>query len=215
MKQAVILLFFLTSIFSLSQEKKLQYGIQLFPNFSTGIPEKAGVNSEYYQGIETFVFSYSGGFQLDWNFAEKWTLSTGILFNQVGEKGKVIPADPYRGFLYPHQHRFKICSIELPININRTFGKHFLIEFGVSPAITILAKYGDDRFFYPGQMNKLYRNSVGIFTNLGVGYKTTVAKSDLKIMPYAQIGLLNGIYEFYVWPDMRFFSAGIKVSFVI
>ena len=215
MQKNLLLLLFLSSIISFSQEKKLQYGIQLFPNFSTGIPEKDGPNSEYYHGAETFVFAYSAGFELDWNFAEKWTLSTGILYKEVGERGKVIPADLHRGFLYPHQHRFKICSIELPLNINRTIGKHILIELGVSSAITLLAKSGSDRF-YEGQMNKLYRNSFGVYTNFGLGFKTIFAKYQLKIMSYAQMGILNGIYDFYyLWPNMRFFSGGIKVAFLI
>jgi len=165
MKQFLAVLICLPSIIAFSQEKKMQYGLQLFPNFSTGIPEKNGVEAEYYQGTETFVFSYSAGIELNWNFTEKWTLNTGILYKEVGEKSKLIPADLYRGFLYPHQHRFKIYSLELPINFDRTIGKNFLVELGISTTLTILAKTGDDRFLYPGQLNKLYRNPIGVYTN--------------------------------------------------
>jgi len=90
-----------------------------------------------------------------------------------------------------------------------------LVELGISTTLTILAKTGDDRFLYPGQLNKLYRNPIGVYTNLGFGYKTTIGKYQLKIIPYAQLGLLNGIYEFYVNPNLRFFSGGIKIAFVI
>jgi len=205
------LLFVLFSVYG--QEKKVRFGLQAFPNFSTGIPKSGTPSSEYYKGIETFTFSYSAGIQIELNVGEKWKSSNGFLYKTVGERGKTIPNDPNRGFLYPMEYGFKLGYLELQINMQRKFGENWFLEFGVSPSYMISAKYGVERDQYFMELGTQYRNSFALNCNLGFGYATKVGIVDLKFLPYAQYDPLIAVKEFFPshgFPDMNFFAVGIR-----
>jgi len=159
--------------------------------------------------------AYSAGVAVDWNFAETWTLSTGILYKEVGERGELIPADPGNQYFDAEQFSFKLCYLEIPININRNFGKNWLLEFGISPVIRLCAKYEFDNYDKLHLSNE-FSKSKGLLANFGFGFRTKIGNSILKILPYAQIGITIGTEAAeYYWADLRYFSGGIKVVFVM
>lgn len=218
MKIFFLALVTLVTILATGQDRKLNIGVQAFPNFSTATPSAETASTEYYKGPETFTFSYSTGLQLDWNFADKWTLSGGLLYKVVGEKGKTIPPDPNRGFLYPMQYGFKFSYIELQINFLRKIRENWIVELGCSPAYLLSAKFGISRDQYFMVLGEAYRNSFALNANLGLGFRTKISGANLKILPYAQLDLFESIHEFFPshgFPSMRFIALGLRTVFTI
>ena len=204
----------------MSQENKLQVGIQLFPNFSTGIPDKDVSNADMYHGIECFVFSYSAGLRVEYVFSDKWTFSSGLLFNKTGDRSIKLPPDPQRGFFWTYRYyKTSLYYLEIPFLINRSFGKHWNMEFGASP---ILNLWNKNKIYYEGgnyTINKDYYdvNLFGLFTNFGLGYRVDFDKSKLNIMPYFQFNILEGIRDYLFLdylPARRNVAGGLKMTFM-
>ena len=218
MKLVLTTLLFFGILFANGQERKMRFGLQAFPNFSTGIPKSGTLTTDYYKGIETFTFTYSAGIQLDWEFAEKWTSSNGILYKTVGEKGKTIPADPLRGFLYPMEYGFSFRYVELQLNFLRKISESLFLEFGLSPSYLLVSKFGTDRGNYFMELNKNLRSPFALNCNLGFGYNAKVGKVNLRISPYGQFDLLNSIHEFipsHGFPSMHFIALGIRTVAIL
>ncbi|MBK9590468.1 MAG: hypothetical protein IPO32_02850 [Crocinitomicaceae bacterium] len=191
--------------------------MQYYAKYSTAHPDDFSVYSDYLRGAETFVYSQSFGAQVDWNFSEKWMLSGAILYNSVGEKTKVIEAEPVIAYMFDEQFIFEMQYLECAINMNRKLGKYFIVEFGLSPSKTIRAKverYQVATNFWSATLDKESLKYM-LFGNLGFGFNYSFTPLTLKILPYAQLQLYNG-HDPYVFgrifPYMQYLSVGVKTS---
>lgn len=142
-------------------------------------------------------------------------LSGAILYNSVGEKTKVIEAEPVIAYMYDEQFIFEMQYLECAINVNRKLGKYFIVEFGLSPSKTIRAKverYQVATNFWSATLDKESLKYM-LFGNLGFGFNYSFTPLTLKILPYAQLQLYNG-HDPYVFgrifPYMQYLSAGVK-----
>lgn len=200
-----------------TQDRRVEYGVQYYANYSTAHPDDLSIYSDYFRGAETFVYSNSFGVQVDWNFSEKWFLSSGVLYSRVGEKTKVIEAEPVIAYLYDEQFTFEMEYLEWAINFNRQFKKYWFVEFGLSALKTIRAtveRYQFGTGLWSATSDEETLNYIPN-ANLGFGFKYSFNPITFKVLPYAQLQLYNG-HDPYVFgrsfPYMQYISMGIKTS---
>jgi len=158
--------------------------------------------------------------QIDLNLNQSWSLSSGLLFCKTGDKSKIFPPDVYRGFFFSRQYITKIYYAEIPILISRNIGEHWSVELGVSALLNIAAK----RFMKENDNEKINLNFgeddinlFGMYTNFGIGYRKNIGSHLLKITPYFQFNLFDGIKSVQFidyFPERKNLSVGLKCSFI-
>jgi len=219
MQQTLLIFLVIISICTNAQEKKVRVGLQLFPNISTGIPLKGSYNYDYYKGIETFVFSYSAGLQIDWTVSKKWKFSTGLLINKTGDRSKIFPPDVYRGFFSPRRYTFRLFYLEVPLMLDLKIKDHLHVQLGVSPMLNFI---GQRRTNFEGSSGgfgsiKSDTDFFGLNANLGFAFQVEVGKKDLYISPYLQYSILNCIDQIPFLdysPARKYIASGLKLTFM-
>lgn len=214
---SVVVVLIFVSFGCFAQERKLNYGVHYYGNLSSAHPDDLNVYSDYFRGFETFVYSHSFGIDLDWNYSEKWLMSVSASYGRVGEKTKIIDAQPEITYMYDEQFIFEFQYFEFAINLNRKFGKYLFAEFGLSPVKTIRSKV---ELYQPltnswSAMQDKDIFEFNFFGNLGFGFNYSFKPFKLKILPYTQLQLLN-VHDPYIFgrhfPYMQYLSIGIKTS---
>jgi hypothetical protein len=208
------------NIYSQDQEKGLYFGISLFPNISNGFANENELGSEYYKGLETTKFSYSAGLSISYQFEKHFGISSGLNFMETGDKSLFYAPDAMRGFLYERRYRHKEFFIELPVNIYKSFGKHWSVKGGGSLLFNLSHKRRIDSGSGTGTYNKVtnYENSkLGITANLGIGYTIDLSGDQyLEIGPYAQYNFINPLVShiYADWTPARQIGAiGIQINY--
>ena len=204
-----ILLFITTLTFA---QNKLHFGVQLNGNFTTGIPTSNNYPAEYYKGIETFSFSYSGGGTLAYDLADKFSLQSGLLFRKSGDKSGVFPPDPFRSFslrLYYNKY-----GLEMPLNVKYALSEKFKIILGASVAYNFFSKYlyNDEISTYNVAFKGNEINPLDLYGNLGIEYNLT---DQFSITAYSQFDVLKTQYDYLVFynSERNYLSLGLNFGY--
>jgi len=211
MKQLFLLFFISVSSLVFSQNK-LHFGVQANGNFTTGLPVGSTYPASYFKGIETFCFSYSGGFITEYELSESWRLKSGLLFRKSGDKSKSFPVEPFRPI--PTVFIYKKYGVELPLNVKFKLNEKFQLIFGASVAYNLFSKYlytdleGTFDIAFSG--NEI--NPLDIYANLGIEYQLN---NKFSITAYSQFDILKTQYDFLLFmnPERNYLSVGLSVGY--
>lgn len=200
----------LISSSSLSQDKKLSYGIHLFPHLSDGIitnegsvPERA---ESAFRRSESWKPSGSINLFVEYRLNGKSAFGIGLGYQNNGEhikSGRLQFPSTTGGPSTSYITHFDICyvhhNLEMPLYFKRYFGKRLFTQFGISGTLnvgnTIKSKmhFSDDSVLKVQQKDDFqdYR-LFNIFGNLGFGFDLQITeKFTLYLLPYAQYGILR------------------------
>jgi len=189
-----------------AQESKFSYGINVFPNYSIGVP----VTSTTAPNMATSIalnsyekFSLSSSVFFEYSATEKIHISVGLGYfnngifqkwdNLLFEYPDATTPESYQ-ILYNHH------SIELLIQIKKYFGKYFYGTTGISPTYTFSNTFSTKNVLADESLattekvkdtSAPYR-TINLYANLGFGVDyISNDKIALYIQPYAQYGFLG------------------------
>ena len=210
MKAITTLLLLLFCLTTLAQERKFDFGFNVFPNFSLGVISNNGGFSpgeEAYKKMETWKPSISGNVFVAYNLNEKSILGIGLGYQNNGERTHKIdlifgnypytipdPSLPTHGkFVYNHH------NIEIPIFYQRMIGNRFYAIAGTSIILNISNTVTSHKYFSNGSesistsedesTNFRRFNFTG---NVGFGLNyLNKEKVKLFVHPYLQLGVLG------------------------
>ena len=210
MKKTTVLFLLLFSFTALAQEKKFDFGINIFPNFSKGAISNSGAfpaAAEGYKKMEIWKPSISGNLFVAYNLNEKSILGIGLGYQNNGERTHKIdfttgkypytipyPSLPAQGrFIYNHH------NVEIPIYYQRMIGSRFYALVGTSVIINISNTVTSHKYFANGSetISTSEDESTSFrrfnFTgNIGFGLNyLNKEKIKLFVHPYLQIGVLG------------------------
>lgn len=204
---------------SFGQEKRFHFGASIFPNISNGLDVSKGLNSEYYTGIQTLVFSYSLGAEIDIKLEKGWRINIGLRFLKIGDKSKPFPPDPSRGYFFERNYSHKHFYLEVPIEANKNFGENWFLSAGLSPIFKLwdrgLITTGGSTLKIDAQTYSTGKMAAA--ANLGFGYQLNFEDSYIKMLPYFQFHLIKPVTEIPsldVLPPRSYFSLGLKFSYM-
>lgn len=216
MQNKSILLFLLlfVGLTSQAQDKKFQFGLNLFPNYSVGILTNDGTAPTYLetgvQQMETWKPSVSGNIFVEYKLNEKSSVGFGLGYQNNGERIKMIDlifgVDPQTGlpivdpslptavkFLYNHH------NIEIPLYYKYSFGSRWFLTGGISTILNVSNTVGSVQYFADGSKEKNSEENTGtdfrtlnFSGNIGCGldyFKNE--KIALFANPYIQYGVLG------------------------
>lgn len=152
-KSALFALFLVFSLVSAnSQEKNIEIGVSLFPNYS--IPRLTAndlidpIFEPGFQGMETWKPALSAKVFVEYHLAEHASIGVGLGYQNLGERSQkfdlIFAIDPVTGQpiidpSFPNQARFiaNYHHAEIPIYYKQTFGNRFYALLGASAMINI------------------------------------------------------------------------------
>lgn len=197
-----------------AQEKKFDFGINLFPNYSMGVISNDGntpssVESSF-QDIETWKPSMSANIFVEYNLNKRSSIGFGLGYQNNGERTKkfdlIFGVNPNTGEIEndpsaPTQARtiYNHHNIEIPIYYKHSFGERFYLLAGTSAIINISNTRTGVKFYADGskERNTLEDNSTdfrgfNFSGNVGFGMNyLNKEKFSLFVHPYIQYGILG------------------------
>jgi len=227
LKVWIVLFQLLIATVCCAQSRNWHFGIQLYPNIIDGIPISGVIGANYYQGAKTISFSYSGGAKINYSFNEKFELSTGVLFQKIGDKSQIYEADTIKGFANARYYKTQFIHLEIPINLEYNFSDKFYIVFGLSftqkikDNIEEFTDYGNSEFVL--SKKEIFDGSLiakkNLLLNFGIGYKKTIGDNIFFVSTYFQYHLLADLKDFeglslHGMVGRRYLSFGINVGFL-
>ncbi len=197
------------------------YGLQVYVNTSDGLPKNTN-NASYFKGSETMVFSYSLGLQMTYQAKKDWRINTGLVYQKIGDRSKVFPADSSLYLTNPFRIKSTIHYMELPTNFEGLFGNGNCYTIGFSTSVVV---FNNSKLVYPFEkitvaerMDILF-SRLNLFLNAGIGKDIRMHKMKLNLSVYAQYGLFAGFKGYssnYRSPDLpqrNNLSVGIKLAY--
>lgn len=149
MKKQTTLIFlaFFTCLTIQAQEKKFDFGLNLFPNYSMGIISNDGSTpssaESTFKEIETWKPSISANLFVEYNLNERSSIGLGLGYQNNGERTKkldlIFGVNPNTGEIItdpsePSQARtiYNHHNIEIPVYYKHSFGERFYLLAGIS-----------------------------------------------------------------------------------
>jgi len=211
---AIVFLAFFSWITSQGQESKFKFGINLFPNYSTGIISNDGLTPpEVVASIEEREISkpsFSALIFTEYSLKEKAFIGLGIGYQNNGErttKAQIYTGyDPVTGTFisdpsFPTDARFVYNhhNIEIPLYFRYVFGNKFFVMLGTSGIVNFSNTISSVFYYENGSKEKNTENDdlidarrFNISANFGIGMDyLRKDRFSLFIFPYAQYGLLG------------------------
>lgn len=208
-----VILFFLSSINCQAQEKKLELGLSVFPNFSLGIISNDGsVPSEVesgYRDIEIAKPSISSTIFVEYSINEKSIIGLGMGYQNNGSRTKkedvVWGINPDTGEANLDVNIAQIrninshYNIEIPLYYKRILGEKLFVLIGTSSILNISNTQTSIQYHADGskKRNTWEDNSTdfrkfNFSGNIGFGYDyLNSEKLSLFVFPYLQYGFLG------------------------
>jgi hypothetical protein len=191
------------------QESKFSYGINVFPNYSIGVP----VTSTSAPNIETSIalnsyekFSFASSIYIECKATKKIHLSIGLGYfnNGVVQKWNYYPQfsqpAPLLSDIESWARTSNHHSIELPLMIKKYFGTRWYGTTGITTTCTLSHTVATTTTYFNGIMENIetskdtsapYR-TLNLYANLGFGVDyISNDKIALYVQPYAQYGFLG------------------------
>ena len=213
-----IITFILFTVFSITithgQEKKFDFGLNLFPNFSMGIITNDGSTpssaESTFKEIETWKPSISANIFVEYNLTEKSAVGLGLGYQNNGERtqkfdlffgvnpstGQVVtdPSAPSQARTIYNHH-----NIEIPVYYKHSFGGRFYLLAGTSAIINISNTRTGVKYYADGseERNTIEDTSTdfrGLNFSGNVGFGLDYVKKDkftLFVHPFIQCGILG------------------------
>ncbi len=197
-----------------AQEKRFDFGFNLYPNYSIGILSSngsipAGFESSFRE-LETWKPSVSASIFVEYKLNERSILGFGIGYQNNGVrtvKQELFPqydpsmGDPIIDPSLPSQVRFVYNhhNIEVPLYYRHVFGTRFFLLAGISGIINVSNTSTSVAYFSEGNeiRNKQFDNSTA-FRRLNfsgnLGFGLDYLKTDrisLYVLPFAQYAFLG------------------------
>lgn len=219
-----ILLFFLQINQGTAQtfpKEKLNFGLSVYPNISTGFALSGDQDAVYYKGPETTSFSYSIGLCMDYSFNKKQRWTIGLNYLKTGDRSSVYPPDVYRGFFYERTYKFQEHMIELRQDWNYVCKDPYFLGVGASATY----RFGHSHVLYPsGQEGTkldvsdfIDKRNHGVTCSLGFGRILRVESDQLmKISLVSQFHILRQTNAFWLldhFPFRYYGAVGFQVDY--
>jgi len=197
-----------------AQEKKFDFGMNLFPNYSLGVISNDGSTPSSvesgFQDIETWKPSISANIFVEYSFNKKSSVGLGLGYQNNGERTKKLdlifginpntgqattdPSAPSQARIIYNHH-----NIEIPVYYKHIFGERFYLLAGTSAIINISNTRTGVKYYEDGskERNTVEDNSTEFrglnFTgNIGFGLNYFKReKFSLFVHPYCQYGILG------------------------
>lgn len=235
-KSITIILTVFTYITIQAQEKKFDFGINLFPNYSIGIISNDGSTSSSvqssFQEFETWKPSMSSSIFVEYRLNKKSSIGLGLGYQNNGERTKkfdvIIGVNPNTGEIEsdpsaPTQARtiYNHHNIEIPIYYRHSFSERFYLLAGTSAIINISNTKTGVKYYADGskERNTLEDNSTdfrgfNFSGNIGFGMNY-LNKEDFSLFvhPYIQYGILGVSKSASL--NRKFLSLGIATGIKI
>ena len=197
-----------------AQEKKFDFGLNLFPNYSMGILANDGNTSASFENnikeLETWKPSVSANIFVEYNLTEKSAIGLGLGYQNNGERTKkldlIFGINPNTGEIItdpsePSQARtiYNHHNIEIPVYYKHSFGERFYLLAGTSAIINISNTRTSVKYFSDGseERNTSEDNStdfrrINFSGNFGFGLDyVKKEKFSLFVHPFIQCGILG------------------------
>ena len=217
----------------LAQDRKFDFGLSLFPNYSIGITSNDGNTptnvEEGFQDIETWKPSFSSTIFVEYQLNARSILGLGMGYQNNGERTKKLDLqygiDPVTGmpisdpslptqieFIYDHH------NIEIPLYYRHLLGSSFFVQIGASGIVNISNTITSKEYYADGEVkrnteqdNSTDFRTLNIAGNLGFGMDyLRNEKISLFVLPYVQYGFF-GISE-NASLNRNFLSLGISTG---
>jgi hypothetical protein len=216
MKQTAILIFFtfFICVTVQAQERKFDFGLNLFPNFSMGVITNDGntpsSTESTFKEIEIWKPSISANFFVEYNLNERSSIGLGLGYQNNGERTKKLDlffgVNPNTGEVFtdpskPSQVRtiYNHHNIEIPIYYKHRFGERFYLLAGTSAIINISNTRTGVKYYSDGseERSTVEDNSTdfrGLNFSGNFGFGLDYVKKEefsLFVHPFAQFGILG------------------------
>lgn len=215
MKKHTTLLFF-TFFMCLTiqaQEKKFDFGLRLFPNYSMGIITNNGgtpssVESNFKE-LETWKPSASATIFVEYNLNNRSSIGIGLGYQNNGERTKkqelIFGVNPNTGEFdtdpsVPSEFRtiYNHHNLEIPIYYKHSFGERFYVLAGISAIINISNSTTGVKYFSDHSERNTQKDNSTDFRrlnfsgNFGLGLDyLKKEKFSLFVHPFIQCGILG------------------------
>lgn len=205
---ATIFLVLFTLATSQAQDKKFDFGIRLFPNFSMETKSNDGNTptavEDIYKEIEIWKPSLSADLFVEYKLNRKSIIGIGIGYQNNGVKNKKIelfvladPNDP----LLPTEVKIirNHHNLEIPLYYKYKFGNRYYLILGTSTIINLSNTITSKQFYVDGSKKKNTDKDnttdfrkFNFFGNFGFGIDYfNNEKISLFVQPYVQYGFLE------------------------
>jgi hypothetical protein len=197
-----------------AQEKKFNFGMNLFPNYSFGIISNDGSSTSYsestFKELETWKPSISANVFVEYILNSRSSIGLGLGYQNNGERTKkfdlIFGINPVTGEIItdpsaPSQARtvYNHHNIEVPVYYKHSFGERFYLLVGTSAIINISNTRTSVKYFSDGseERNTSEDNStefrrLNFSGNFGFGLDyVKKEKFSLFVHPFIQCGILG------------------------
>lgn len=209
-----ILLTIFTCVTTQAQEKKFDFGLCLFPNYSLGVISNDGSvpssAESTFQDIETWKPSISANIFVEYNLNKKSSIGIGLGYQNNGERTRkfdiIFGINPNTGEIItdpsaPSQARsiYNHHNIEIPVYYKHSFGERFYLLVGSSAIINISNTKTGVKYYADGSKERSTSedNSTdfrGLNFSGNVGFGLDFLKKEkfsLFVHPFIQYGILG------------------------
>jgi hypothetical protein len=209
-----ILLAVFTCMTIQAQEKKFDFGLNLFPNYSMGIVTNDGNTSTSFQNniqeLETWKPSVSANIFVEYKLNKNSAIGAGLGYQNNEERTKkydlIFGFNPNTGEIItdpsaPSQARtvYNHHNIEIPIYYKHSFGDRFYLLVGTSAIINISNTTTSVKYFDDGSKERNTNNDnstefrgLNFSGNFGFGLNYFKReKFSLFVHPFLQYGILG------------------------
>ena len=200
----VILAFFFTCNVGWSQDqKKMELGVDLFPNYSIPIVSNSGntpfTTTTVRRILESWKPSFSANIFGEYRLGEKSTIGFGFGYQNFGEQTIRVTQTGYDFWLVYNFH-----NLEIPLYYKYKFRNRFYIILGTSTLLHLSNSCSGKALYFDGSKHT-YKNDEATFDdfrkfnligNFGLGFDyLNTEKISLFIKPYTQFGGFLGIWQ--------------------
>ena len=209
MKKTLLVTLILITSSTFAQDKKLSFGLNLFPNLS--VPFVVTNSTAPYTNpsigqplgslvYDSYKFSYSANVYAQYEITKRFKLNAGLGYMNNGsstelssQAANALPFGPITLPTYNQHH------LEIPLNFQLYFSKRFYYTAGISPMVTLLSTVTTEIPNTTGSLTKettsiksdFYR-TINFYANMGFGIDY-IKKEDLALylQPYVQYGFMG------------------------